>query len=98
MATKEPLRDAIIDFLFTHKAFEDNPLTERHLADHFQTCRTPIRDALQLLELDGLVERRRKNGLYLKKPTQKLISDLYDVRIALEALAVRLAARTVTAA
>jgi DNA-binding GntR family transcriptional regulator len=43
-------------------------LAEQALADAFRVSRTPIRQALQALEGQGLVERHRNRGFFLKSP------------------------------
>jgi DNA-binding GntR family transcriptional regulator len=46
-------------------------LAEQALADAFRVSRTPIRQALQALEAQGLVERQRNRGYFLKAPPQR---------------------------
>ncbi|MHB9071863.1 MAG: GntR family transcriptional regulator [Sedimentisphaerales bacterium] len=77
-------------------AFKSDPVTEIKLAKEFNVSRTPIRDALKVLEKDGIVERRQRKGVYLKEPTVKEISDLYDVRLALEGFVAKLATDNAT--
>ena len=92
---KDTLSEKIVDLMFQKHAFEDSPLTERYLSEKFDTSRTPIRDALKSLENDDLIERRKKKGVFLKKPTPKMISDLYDLRMVLEGFAIRQATEQV---
>ena len=92
---KDTLSEKIVDLMFQKHAFEDSPLTERYLSEKFNTSRTPIRDALKSLENDDLIERRKKKGVFLKKPTPKMISDLYDLRMVLEGFAIRQATERV---
>ena len=92
---KDTLSEKIVDLMFQKHAFEDSPLTERYLSEKFDTSRTPIRDALKSLENDDLIERRKKKGVFLKKPTPKMISDLYDLRMVLEGFAIRQATERV---
>ncbi|MFM1653171.1 GntR family transcriptional regulator [Brevibacillus sp. B_LB10_24] len=54
--------------------------------------RTPVRDALNRLQLDNLVEVRPRSGTFVSTPSKKAIKDLYNVRKPLESLAVELAA------
>lgn len=68
-------------------------LVESLLAAQYKVSRTPIREALRRLEQDGLVERSTSGGLRVKVWTEDEVFDLYDVRIVLEALAARVAAR-----
>ena len=86
------LAERIGDVLFEHRAFEENPLSEQALADMFGVSRTPVRDALLELEREGLVERRKKKGVYLLRPSPRDLAEVYDVRAALECHAVRVIA------
>ena len=88
------LAEKIVDIMFLKHAFEDNPLTERFLSEQFDTSRTPVRDELKILESDDLIVRRKKKGVFLKKPTPKTIAELYDLRIVLEGFSIRQAIET----
>ena len=93
---EKSLSEQIVEVMFLKRAFDDNPLTEKFLSERFKTSRTPIRDALKTLENDDLIERKKKKGVYLKRPAPKVISELYDLRIVLEGFAVRLACQNAT--
>jgi DNA-binding GntR family transcriptional regulator len=49
--------------------------------------RTPIREAIKVLASEGLVEIHNGVGIYVKRVTTKEISDLFEVRAALECAA-----------
>lgn len=72
------------------------PLVETALATRYGTSRTPIREALQRLEQDGLVERADR-GLRVRERSPEEILEIYEVRIILEAAAARAAAKRHTA-
>ncbi|NIA07863.1 MAG: FCD domain-containing protein [Actinobacteria bacterium] len=78
--------------LLSANALRDRPMTEQQLADRFGVSRSPIRDALKGLEKGGIIERRKKKGIYLKAHSVTDMLALYDVRSALEGFAARLAA------
>lgn len=63
-------------------------LVEGWMAERFEVSRGPVRDALRQLELEGLVETRRR-GVYVRGLSESDIAELYAVRGALEGLAVR---------
>jgi DNA-binding GntR family transcriptional regulator len=67
-------------------------LIEERLADEFETSRTPVREALRRLEGDGHLVRAPEGGLRPSVPNVKSMSQLYEVRIAIEELNVRRAA------
>ena len=65
------------------------------LAERFGTSRTPVREALVLLEADGLVDLEPHRGAVVRAfPADELL-DLYDVRALLESRAAALAAERV---
>ncbi len=64
-------------------------LVEKTLALLFDTSRTPIREVLFKLERDGLVQRTRNEGARVAAFTPDDIEQIYEIRAALECLAVR---------
>lgn len=79
------VRDAIIQGKF--KPGEKIP--EQELAEQLGVSRTPIREAIRILEQQGLVEPRPKNGTYIARINWDEVRDSLHVRMALEELAVR---------
>ena len=71
-------------------------LDEQALADKLAISRTPLRDAIGKLAKEGLIENRPYRGNFVRVFTAKQVSDLYEVRKALESLAVRLAVPKLT--
>ena len=70
-------------------------LIETDLATELGVSRTPIRQALQLLEAEGLVTRER-HGWIVREYGADEIRDVYEVRMALEGHAARRAAERLT--
>ncbi len=62
------------------------------LAERFGTSRTPVREALMLLEGDGLVAIEPRRGAVVRSFDPADLVDLYEVRAILEARAAQLAA------
>lgn len=62
------------------------------LAERFGTSRTPVREALVLLEADGLVELEPRRGAIVRGFAADDVAELYDVRALLEPRAAALAA------
>jgi DNA-binding GntR family transcriptional regulator len=82
-------------------------LAEQSLADRFQVSRSPIREALHLLEAEGLIERRPNRGSFLARPGRdfpdheappRIDHDADYARLAEDRLADRLPPRTSEAA
>lgn len=65
-------------------------LDEQGLAAELGVSRTPLREAIGRLVEKGLVEYRPYQGNYVRTFTPKEVSDIYQVRRALEELAIRL--------
>jgi DNA-binding GntR family transcriptional regulator len=66
-------------------------IDERRLAAELDVSRTPLREAIGQLVTEGIIEYRPYKGTSVRSFTAKQVNDLYQVRKALEALAVRLA-------
>jgi DNA-binding GntR family transcriptional regulator len=67
------------------------------LAHALQMSQTPVREALSMLEKEHLIEREPQKGYRVGTLSMQEIEDLYDLRIVLEVLAVRQAAKRMTA-
>lgn len=84
--TAEVLRNAILCMDFKpHQG-----LVERTLCERTGVSRTCVREALQLLVSEGLVERVPNKGLYVAKVTADEARQIYEVRAALESAAARM--------
>jgi DNA-binding GntR family transcriptional regulator len=79
----------IKEFILEGHMDGDSRLTEEFLSGQLGISKSPIREALNRLEAEGLIRIEARRGAYLRKFTVKEISDLYDLREALEIWAVR---------
>ena len=70
---------------------------EIQLANKLGVSRTPIREAIRKLELEGLVLMIPRKGAEVAEITEKNMRDVLEVRKALEELAVQLACEKITA-
>lgn len=64
-------------------------IVEAKLADEFGVSRTPVREALKQLELDGLVDNIPNRGVIVKGISNQDVEDIYTIRIAIEGIAVK---------
>lgn len=71
-------------------------LTESGLAESLGVSRTPVREALRQLELEGLVELVPNKGAFVTGISDKDIQDIYEIRSRLEGLCARWAAKNIT--
>jgi DNA-binding GntR family transcriptional regulator len=76
---------------------EGERLQERPIGEILGVSRTPIREALQRLEAEGFVANHPRLGFVVETLTLQDIEDIYVMRVALEGVAARLAARVATA-
>lgn len=88
----ESLREAII-----HGRLKPGErLMEIQLAEEMGVSRTPVREAIRKLELEGFVVMVPRKGAYVAGISVKDIVDVFEVRAALEGLAAGLAAERIT--
>ncbi|MCA1679682.1 MAG: GntR family transcriptional regulator [Actinobacteria bacterium] len=64
-------------------------LTEEDCAERFRTSRTPVREALRRLQSEGHLVREQGGALRPDAPRVSTMREIYEVRVALEALVVR---------
>ena len=75
---------------------EGDSLNEIRLSENLGVSRTPVREALMQLELEGLVRNVPNKGAVVIGVSTKDIADIYDIRIRIEGLASRLCAEHIT--
>ncbi len=95
-----PLRDVVFKTLrqaiLTGDLKPGERLMEIHLANKLGVSRTPIREAIRKLELEGLVTMVPRRGAQVAQITEKSLSDVLEVRRALDEMAVELACLRIT--
>lgn len=88
----ENIRQAIIDGTFS----PGERLMEIQLADEMGVSRTPVREAIRKLELEGFVVMIPRRGTYVADISIKDITEIYEIRTCLDVLAAGLAAERIT--
>lgn len=83
--TTRTLRNAILNMHFK----PNERLVERRLCERMGVSRTCVREALQHLESEGLIERIPNRGLFIATVTPDEARQIYEVRAALESAAGR---------
>lgn len=71
-------------------------LVELEIAAQMGTSQGPVREALQRLERDGLVERRARSATFVTSISTGEMFELFSIRSLIETFAIRRAAQTVT--
>jgi DNA-binding GntR family transcriptional regulator len=78
----EHMRDRILN----HTISPNSRLVEAQIAKEIGISRTPIREALHLLEKDGFVESIPRVGYIVKKLAQDELDEIFEIRLAIEKL------------
>ncbi len=90
-----PLRDVVFNTLrqgiLTGELKPGERLMEIHLANRLGVSRTPIREAIRKLELEGLVTMVPRRGAEVSSISKEDVQDVLEVRRTLDTLAVGLA-------
>ena len=82
--------------ILSGKYKEHDELRETTLGKELGVSRTPVREALRQLELEGLVTIIPNKGAYVTGISQKDIKDIYVIRSMLEGLCARWAAQHIS--
>jgi len=91
----DQVRESIQSAITSGRLDPGDRLREIPLSKHFGVSTTPVREALRRLESDGLVQVHPRRGAVVTALQDGVVADLYDLRLVLEAEALRLAvART----
>lgn len=95
-----PLRDEVFNTLrqriLRGSLKPGERLMEIHLAEQLGVSRTPIREAIRMLELEGLVKMIPRKGAQVASISREDLQDVLEVRKALDTLAVKLACERIS--
>lgn len=96
----KPLRDVIFntirEAIIAGELKPGERLMEVQLAEKMGVSRTPVREAIRKLELEGMVEMIPRKGAHVAEVSVKDIMDVLEVRASLDGLATSLAAMRIT--
>lgn len=96
----QPLREVVCETL--REAIRDGilepgeRLMEIQIAEELGVSRTPVREAIRKLELEGYVIMLPRRGTYVANLSIKDINEVYEIRASIDALAAGLAAERIT--
>lgn len=97
-----PLRDVVFNTLrqaiLRGELKPGERLMEIALANRLGVSRTPVREAIRMLELEGLVIMIPRKGAQVAQITEQDLNDVLEVRLGMEELAVRFACQRITEA
>ena len=97
----QPLRKQVYEVLrqtiLTGKLKPGEKITEVEIAEELNVSRTPVREAIRMLELEELIVIVPQRGVFVAGiKSTKEINDIFQVRAELEGLAAYLAAQNIT--
>ncbi|HIU64629.1 MAG TPA: GntR family transcriptional regulator [Candidatus Avacidaminococcus intestinavium] len=96
----KPLRELVCEKIrqaITAGVFKPGErLMEIQLAEEMGVSRTPVREAIRKLELEGFIVMIPRRGTYVADISIKDITEVYEIRTALEILAAGLAAERIS--
>lgn len=96
----QPLRDVVFENLRnairTGILKPGQRLMEIHLAEQLGVSRTPVRDAIRKLELEGYVIMMPRRGTYVANLSIRDVNEVFEIRTALDSLVSGLAAQRIT--
>ena len=73
-------------------------IIEAELCEQIGVSRTPLREALRVLESEGLVELFPHRGVHIRQPSMREIEEMFEVMSVLEGTCARLAVKNMTPA
>ncbi|WP_319371340.1 GntR family transcriptional regulator [uncultured Ilyobacter sp.] len=86
----KPMRERVYEILkkmiIDGEISPEEKIVETEYAEKFQISRTPLREAIRMLELEGYVEPHSKGGVIVKNCTKEDVEEIYKIRIALEGI------------
>ena len=95
-----PLRDVIFntlrDAIVSGELKPGERLMEVSLAEKMGVSRTPVREAVRKLEMEGLEKMTPRKGTHVAELSVKDIIDVLEIRAALDKLATKLAAERIS--
>ena len=81
---REVVYDQLKELIIEGTLQPGSRIIETDYAEKFQISRTPIREAIRMLELEGFVESQSKGGVTVTGISKLDIDEIYKIRIALE--------------
>ena len=98
--TEKSLRGQVFDKIrsdiLNGKYKRGEELVESSIGKELGISRTPVREAIRQLELEGLVQLVPNKGSFVTGISEKDVRDIYLIRARLEGLAARMAAKNIT--
>jgi DNA-binding GntR family transcriptional regulator len=92
----QQIQQAIKQSIFNGEYRPGDRLYEAQIAKQYNISRSPVREAIRALVIEGLLFMDEKSHIFVYKPTLQDVRDIYECRISLESTAVELTAERAT--
>jgi DNA-binding GntR family transcriptional regulator len=86
---REEVRDQIKNLILTNNLYPGQPIVIDHLASELGVSHTPVREALAMLEHEGLVETKPYGNPQVAEVDEAYVRNAWEMRLLLEGWAVR---------
>lgn len=96
LSLKKQAYEAIKNAIINHAILPGEALYERNLSEKLGISRTPIRESIPLLELNGWVKSIPRKGTFVCKITKQDVEEVIQLRRALEVLVIELVIPMIT--
>lgn len=83
----ELIHESLRDMILSGEMAPGSRVFESDLAERFSVSRGPVREALRLLETDGLVIRHGRRGTFIAPISRRDVDEIYSLRLVIETLA-----------
>lgn len=92
------IADRLREMIMTGQLKEGDKINENELCASMGISKTPLREALRVLSVEGLISLVPNRGSFVTKPTIDEIREMFEVMSVLEGVCARAAARKMNAA
>jgi len=91
------IADTLREMIMTGELKEGDKISENELCVAMEISKTPLREALRVLSVEGLISLVPNRGSFVTKPTIDEIKEMFEVMSVLEGVCARAAAHKMTA-
>lgn len=87
---RDQIYDIIVNLIVSRKLLPGEKIIEETLSKEIGVSRTPVREALNRLEKDGIVKTIPRRGAFVRKHSKENVLEILRIREVLEGLIVRI--------
>jgi DNA-binding GntR family transcriptional regulator len=92
----QEIADTLRDMIMSGELIKGDKIKENQLCDLMDISKTPLREALRVLSVEGLIRLVPNRGAYVSTPTFEEIKEMFDVMSVLEGECARASAQRMT--